>query len=148
MAGWFLPGTGGLLTFVFPPCLPSYSCLHGPPHYHCVLKEGSFYRLRTARAGNPHSFIPWVTDPERSSTHQKFSTCAVTQKIPLNLPAIAVCAGTVASLRTRRWQAGPLLIKGDFFGQSRFPPLKKGPPWRDRSWAMPPKEKPGLGQGG
>jgi hypothetical protein len=22
-----------------------------------------------------------------------------------------------------------------------------GPPWRDRSWIMPPKEKPGLGQG-
>ena len=22
-----------------------------------------------------------------------------------------------------------------------------GPPWRDRSWTMPPKEKPGLGQG-
>ena len=37
-------------------------------------------------------------------------------KIPLNLPAIAVCAGTVAPLRTRRWQAGPPFLKGDLKG--------------------------------
>ena len=37
----------------------------------------------------------------------------------------------------------PPLVKGDF----EVPPLKKGPPWRDRSWRMPQSEQPGLGQG-
>ena len=68
--------------------------------------------------------LPYLINLE--TLPQLFRLVRLLKKIPLNLPAIAMCAGIVADQPAWRWQAGSPLIKGYFFGQSRFPPLKKG----------------------